>query len=287
MANADLHLHTTFSDGSADAEAIIEEALKFGLKAIAITEHDNTASYPVAVKAAEGKDIEVIPAIEINTVWPEGDCEIHVLGFYIDTEHPALQKVMEKHQHARHQQMADFAENLSKKTGVSITYDEIKEQAGHCVSLGRPHVAKTLIEKGCAYSINDAFRRFLSRSSSTYAKKPTVSPAQAVEAIADSGGIAVIAHPGDTKGIEELTVELIDYGLRGLEAYHRSHSPGLISYYCTLAEQYNLIVTGGTDYHGEVNGYQGALSRLHTPDWVLEELHKEHQRCQKAKFKLS
>ncbi len=285
--NADLHLHSTFSDGNSQAEALIEEAISFGLKAIAITDHDNAASYNVALKAAEGTDIEIIPGIEINTVWDEEDCELHVLGFYIDREHPALQKVMTQHQEARHQHMQDFAKALRKQAGFDITYEEIKERAGHCVSLGRPHIANVLVEKGKVSSINEAFNKYLNRKAKTYARKQTVSPHEAVEAIADSGGIPVIAHPGDTPNIEKLTVELMDYGLRGLEAYHRSHTPGVIAYYCTLAEQYGLIVTGGTDYHGKVDGYQQALGRLHTPHWVLDELRNEHQRSRKAKFKLS
>jgi len=287
MANADLHLHTTFSDGNSEAEDLINEAVNFGLKAIAITDHDNTASYPHAVKAAQDKDIEVIPGIEINTVWEEGDVEIHVLGFYIDRDHPLLVKVMNQHQQARHKHMADFATKLRQQAGIDISYEEIQEKAGHCVSLGRPHIANLLVAKGKVASINEAFNKYLNRKSETYVRKKTASPHEAVEAIYESGGIPVIAHPGETPRIEELVVELIDYGLRGLEAYHRSHTPGIIAYHCTLAEQYDLIVTGGTDYHGTADGYQGALSRLHTPDWVLDELRKERDRRQQVKFKVS
>ncbi len=283
----DLHLHTTYSDGASETEDLVREALAFKLQAMAITDHDNTQSYAIALEAAKGTDLEIIPGIEINTVWAERETEVHVLGYYIDTDNKALQKVIKKHQEARVEQIREIAGLLQGQGGLAITFEDIQAQSRDLGSLGRPHIAQTIVEKEGAATISEAFSKYLKRNSSTYVRRSTVSPHEAAEAISESGGIPVIAHPGDMEHIEQLVVEMMDYGLRGLEAYHRSHFPATIEFHCGLAEKYGLIVTGGTDYHGMADSYQNALSRLHTPDYVYAELKKEHQQRHKASFKVS
>lgn len=282
----DLHLHTTFSDGVSEAEDLIREAISFGLEAIAITDHDNTQSYNIACKEAAGSALDVIPGIEINTVWEEHQQEVHILGYYIDMQEKNLRAVIEQHRAARYEQIEELAKRLQDK-GIDITYEEILAQSRENGSLGRPHVARALLNKGKVSTISDAFNQYLTRKADVYVKRNTVSPHEAVEAIYECGGIPVIAHPGEMEHVETLVEELLDYGLRGLEAYHKSHRPAIIEYHCTLAERYNLIVTGGTDYHGQADGYQKALQKLCTPDYVYSNLKKEHQRRQQASFKVS
>jgi predicted metal-dependent phosphoesterase TrpH len=281
----DLHMHTVFSDGSVLPEDLVQLALDNKLEAIAITDHDTTQSLPFAQKAAEGKPLEIIPGIEVNTVWKEK--EIHILGYYIDPDDSNLQSVIQAHRDSRVVQIQEMAQKLKAKAKLNISYEDIIRQASSTGTIGRPHVAKAIVEKGGAANISQAFSKFLNPKSETYVRRKTVPPHEAVEAIYESGGIAVIAHPGDMEIVEELAEELMNYGLRGLEAYHRSHSPALIEFHCTLAEKLGLIVTGGTDFHGTVDAYGKALERVHMPPAVYRELHAERKRLQMSSFKAS
>ncbi|MBK8189544.1 MAG: PHP domain-containing protein [Vampirovibrionales bacterium] len=283
----DLHLHTTLSDGTSSAEEIIREAIAFGLEAMAITDHDTMASLAPARAAAEGASLTLIPGIEINTVWQEGDCEVHVLGYYLDPTHAPLLALLERHRLARLTQIERMTDRIRAQTGSALAFEDVLGMASPQGCLGRPHLAKALTAAGIAPTISEAFQRYLNRRSPTYVPRQTASPHEAVEAISEAGGIAVVAHPGDLQGLDALTVELMDCGLAGLEAYHRSHRPATIEYLCSLAEQYGLIVTGGTDFHGEAVHYQSALSRLVTPSYVYDELQNEQARRQKAGFKVS
>jgi predicted metal-dependent phosphoesterase TrpH len=281
----DLHMHTVFSDGSVMPEDLVQLALDNKLEAIAITDHDTTQSLAYAQKAVEGHDLEIIPGIEINTVWKEK--EVHILGYYINPEDTTLQEVIQAHRDSRVVQMQEMAQKLRSKARLNICFEDIVGQASDNGTIGRPHVAKAIVEKGGASTISQAFSKFLNPKAETYVRRKTVPPHEAVEAIYESGGIAVIAHPGDMEIVEELAEDLMNYGLRGLEAYHRSHSPALIEFHCTLAEKLGLIVTGGTDFHGTIEAYSKALERLHMPPAVYLELHAERKRLQMSAFKAS
>jgi predicted metal-dependent phosphoesterase TrpH len=286
----DLHMHTVYSDGSVLPEDLVKLALENKLEAIAITDHDTTESLELARKAVaenaeDGQVLELIPGIEINTVWKEK--EIHILGYYIDPEDETLQELINRHRESRMVQIREMAQRLKVKAGLDIRFEDITRHASTEGTLGRPHVAKAIVEKGGAPNISQAFSRYLNPRCETYVRRKTVPPHEAVEAIYESGGIAVIAHPGDLEMIEELAKELMNYGLRGLEAYHRSHSPALIEFHCSLAEKLGLIVTGGTDFHGTVDAYRKSLERLHMPPSVYRELHAERRRLKLSAFKAS
>jgi predicted metal-dependent phosphoesterase TrpH len=281
----DLHMHTLFSDGSVRPEDLVQLAVDNNLEAIAITDHDTTESLKHAQKAAEGLALEIIPGIEVNTVWKEK--EIHILGYYINPEDPTLQAVIENHRNSRVVQIQEMAQKLKAKARLNICFEDIVKEASDIGTIGRPHVARAIIAKGGAATISQAFNKFLNPRCETYVRRKTVSPHEAVEAIHESGGIAVIAHPGDLEIIEELAEDLMNYGLRGLEAYHRSHSPALIEFHCSLAEKLGLIVTGGTDFHGTVDLYKKSLDRLHMPPAVYRELRAERKRRQLSAFKAS
>ena len=281
----DLHMHTTFSDGSISPEELVAMAVENGIKAVAITDHDNTMSYEAAVEAAKGHDLEIIPGIEINTHY-EGH-EVHVLGYYIDRNNEYLKEVCAEHNCQRHVQIKELVQKVEKVSKTSFKFEDVASFSREGGTIGRPHVAKALVKKGVAGNISEAFRKFLVPSAQTYVERHTVTPHEAVEAITDAGGLAVIAHPGDMPIIEELTKDLMNYGLAGLEAYHRSHSPAIIEFHCSLAERLGLIVTGGTDFHGEAQYYSNALKQLHVPDWVYDQLKAERDRRQQASVKAS
>ncbi|MGE0200940.1 MAG: PHP domain-containing protein [Candidatus Melainabacteria bacterium] len=281
----DLHMHTVYSDGTCTPAELVTAACEQGVQAMAITDHDNVESLRHAQEAARETTLELIPGIEINTVWQER--EVHVLGYYIDPAHDLLTEVMDQHRQWRVVQMQDMAVKMRKHNRLDITFEDIASRGSAEGVLGRPHVAKTLVDKGVVSTISDAFNRYLRPSCPTYVRRQTVPPHDAVEAIYESGGIPVIAHPGDMEGIEGLATELIDYGLRGLEAYHRSHSPALIEFHCSLAEKLDLIVTGGTDFHGAPEAYPRALERLHMPIHIYDVLQDERRGRQLSLFKAS
>lgn len=281
----DLHMHTVYSDGASEPEALIQALAAQNLEAFAVTDHDNTESLPVVRQAAEGTGMTVIPGIEINTYWK--DREVHVLGYFIDPEDDYLQEVIDAHRNHRVDQMKGFAQKLKKLARLDISYDDIAARAMSVGVMGRPHVAQVIMDKGGAANIGEAFSKYLSKDSPTYVRRETVTPHEAVEAIYESGGIPVIAHPKDMEGIEALAKDLMNYGLRGLEAYHRGHSPAHIEFHCTLAEKLGLIVTGGTDFHGLPEVYEKSLQRLCMPDTVYADLQKERDHRAQSMFKAS
>ena len=283
----DLHLHSSYSDGSLMPEEIIDAAIGIGLDAIAITDHDNVLSYDFAVAQANlraqetGKSvIEIVPGVEINTLWE--DYEVHILGYYMDMKSKPLLDLLAYQQHARAEQTVQILDKLWKVAKIKVNFEDIKSQVMPGGSIGRPHIAKAITNAGGTKNVIDAYSKYINDSSPTYVKRKTVSPHEAVETIYEAGGIAVIAHPCDLEVAEELIKDLMNYGLRGIEAYHRKHSPAMVEYYSSLAEKYELIVTGGSDCHGPKANKQLLMGKTLIPDWVLGELKKENSRIKIA-----
>jgi 3',5'-nucleoside bisphosphate phosphatase len=269
-ALADFHMHTVFSDGSSEPEALLEAVAAAGVKTVAVTDHDTVAGYARLTPTAERLGLTLIPSIEINTHW--GDEDLHVLGYYINPEASYIAEVMQEHQLARRGQIKAMVEKIAKLTNIAVSPDEVEAFSHPDGSLGRPHVAKLLFEKKAVRTISEAFTKYLRSNCATYVKRHTVSPHEAVEAIYDSGGIPVIAHPGLCNGIETLIPELVAYGLCGLEAYHKSHTPPIITYFCGLAEEHDLLITGGTDFHGLPEQYANSHAKLVMPASTADKL---------------
>lgn len=268
----DLHMHTVYSDGASEPEQLAKAVISTGLKAFAVTDHDTTASFDRLAAAVQEADIALIPGIEINTHYNQK--EIHVLGYFIDRENDMIREVIDIHRKARVQQAEAVIQKLRRVARVNVTFEDVQRQAHKDGCIGRPHIAKAIVQKGGAGNISEAFKKYLNYQSPTYLGRKTVTPHEAVEAIYESGGIPVIAHPGETPGIEDLTEELMGYGLMGLEAYHKSHSHLLMKFYSDLAKRLGLIVTGGTDYHGLPEKYPMVLNRLMMPLSVKDNLYK-------------
>jgi 3',5'-nucleoside bisphosphate phosphatase len=170
----DLHMHTTFSDGSISPEELVAMAVENGVKVIAITDHDNTLSYEAATEAAKGHDLELIPGIEINTHY-EGH-EVHVLGYYIDMNNEYLQEVCQEHNCQRHVQIKELAQKITKESKASLKFEDIESFSREGGTIGRPHVAKALVKKGIVGNVSEAFRKYLVPNSPTYVKRHTVTP---------------------------------------------------------------------------------------------------------------
>jgi 3',5'-nucleoside bisphosphate phosphatase len=248
---ADLHLHTTASDGTLSPSAIVARAKEQGFSAIAITDHDTTAGLEEALAAGEKLNIEVIPGIELSTL--EGNREIHLLGYYLDPENAELQLMLEKMIATRQNRSALMVEKLNS-LGYNITISRVYEIAG-TEFIGRPHIARALLEKGFIDGISEAFTEdFIGRGGRAYIERFKLTPSEGIAILLKAKAIPVLAHPGflgqGPPLLEDEILLLINIGLYGIEVYYSKHTPDQEEYYKQLAQKHNLLITGGSDCHG-------------------------------------
>ncbi len=277
----DLHIHTTYSDGTFSPEMVVDTAVECGLDVIALTDHDNILSHKVANDYVKKNNIniEIIPGVEINTIYK--GYEVHILGYFMDTNNADFQNLMKSQQEARVRQTNEIIELLNKKAGIRIKFEDIKSLVAEGGSIGRPHIARAITNAGGVNNVMEAYAKYIDDSSNVYVQRKTVSPHDACEIIYDAGGIPVFAHPIDVEISDELAKDLTSYGLRGIEAYHRKHSPAMIEHYSSLAERYGLIITGGSDFHApSVNHGSILMGKNFVPSWVYDELIKEKRRLE-------
>ncbi len=285
MKKADFHVHTNYSDGVFTPEKIVDTALDAGLEAVALTDHDNILAYDIAqnyLKTTGKEDqLEIIQGVEINTLYK--NYEVHILGYFMNTNNEDFQNLLKTQQQARINQTLEIIDLLDKKEGIKISFDSIKAQVAEGGSIGRPHIAKAITSAGGTSSVIEAYSKYINDNSPVYVQRKTVSPQDAVEIIYDAGGVPVIAHPHDIDIAETLIKDLMTYGLRGIEAYHRKHSPAVVEYFSSMAEKYGLIVTGGSDFHAPslLNG-QILLGKHFIPEWIYDKLIQEKKRLDMA-----
>ncbi|MBR1424021.1 PHP domain-containing protein [bacterium] len=280
----DLHIHTFFSDGVFSPEKIVDTAIEVGLEAIAITDHDNVLAYDFAKNYIQKNNlkIELIRGIEVNTLYDNH--EVHILGYFMDTNNSDFIELIKNQQQARVKQTKEILTLLNKKEGIKIKFEDIKKLVAPGGSIGRPHIARAITSAGGTTNVMEAYSKYIHIDSPVYVQRKTVSPHDAVEIIYDAGGIPVIAHPHDLENVAEgLIKDLMSYGLRGIEAYHRKHSPAMVEYFSTMAENLGLVVTGGSDFHAPntMNG-QIILGKNFVPEWVYEKLVNEKKRIDMA-----
>ena len=251
MGYVDLHLHTTASDGVLSPAEVVRYAKSKGLQAIAITDHDTVEGCEEALSEGEKIGFEVIPGIEISAEYSPGS--MHILGFFLDIHHPLLNERLEYLQKARAERNPKMVAKLNQ-LGINITYEEVLRASGGG-QVGRPHFANVLMEKRVVKSFQEAFDRFLKKGAPAYVDKFRFTSKEALHFIHEARGVAVLAHP-NTLGVsrsselEKVIVQLVDEGLRGIEVYYPEHSSAEVAQYKSLADRFNLLSTGGTDYHG-------------------------------------
>lgn len=253
----DLHVHTTASDGMLTPEELVMLSIKRGLEVIAIADHDTTEGIPPALKAAEGTSLTVIPAIEISSDIPYA--EVHIIGYFIDYLDQHLQQTLARLRNSR----VDRAQRMVAKLaelGMPIEWQRVLEIAGSG-SIGRPHVAQALYEKGYVSSPAEAFAKYIGRNGPAYVERYKLTPTEAIRLVIDAKGLAALAHPiivaGPTVGpteqqldLESLLPGLVQAGLAAIEAYYAGYAPAVEQYLLDLAARFNLVPTGGSDYHG-------------------------------------
>ncbi|MFW5996273.1 MAG: PHP domain-containing protein [Halanaerobiaceae bacterium] len=268
----DLHLHSIYSDGSLTPQELIALAVEKGLSAVAITDHDTVEGTAEALEAGKEAGIEVIPAIEFSTF--SGEAEIHILGYFIDFRSDELLSTVEKIFAARVARAKKMVKKL-QEMDIEISYKQVKKLAGDNY-VGRPHIARALVEQGYVKEIGDAFTaEYIGNDGRAYVDKYRIIPEEAIDLIRKAGGISVLAHPVFVNHGSPLKYEEIkrfrDSGLEGLEVYHSRHNDEAVDYYKRVAEELGLLITGGSDYHGD-NSPDIELGDILLPDRYITRL---------------
>ncbi|MCX7875814.1 MAG: PHP domain-containing protein [Melioribacteraceae bacterium] len=243
-SKVDLHTHTNLSDGAFTPCELIELAYKNGIQALSITDHDSINAYDEIFECANDYKIELIPGVEISTDLE--DKEIHLLGLFINLESDELKKYLNFFREERFHRAKRIINKL-KNLGISISIDEVLDNSQNS-AIGRPHIAYTMIEKGYVKNYQEAFERYLGDYSPAYERKIHVSVQSALKLISEAGGLSFVAHPGYMK--ENILQKLIEYGIDGIEVVHPSHNENQIQFYRGIVNQYCLLETGGSDFHG-------------------------------------
>ncbi|SDW59173.1 PHP domain-containing protein [Paenibacillus sp. CF384] len=273
-SRADLHTHTTASDGMQRPADNVEMAKTRGLGAIAITDHDTVEGLAEALEAGARLGITVVPGVEISTVADGRD--IHILGYYINWDTPEWKMKLASLGDTRDQRNHMIIAKLCD-LGLPITMEEVMDaaraQGKDSGSIGRPHIAAVLVDKAYVSSMQEAFDRYLAEDGAAYVNPPRLHPFEALEWIREAGGTSVIAHPGIYDN-DVLVESIIKQGAKGIEVYHPDHSAEDEERYLMLATRYNLIVTGGSDFHGERHGvvFHGEMGSKTAPMDVLSQL---------------
>ncbi len=242
---ADLHVHTIYSDSTFSPHEVISTASKVSLACIAITDHDAVGGVEEAIDYGKKVGIEVIPGVELTAEY--NDTEIHILGYFIDYKSSWF---LEKLQHLRETRRKRFLQMVEKLKKFNISLDAEKIIRGNLsASIGRLHLAQELYRKGYVSSIKEAFRVYIGEGRPCYVKKERLSPQEAITMIRKLGGISVVAHPY-LMGDDNVIPVLVKEGIEGIEVYHSEHPLSAQIRYMSMAQNYNLLITGGSDCHG-------------------------------------
>jgi len=244
----DLHIHTTASDGRLSPLEVVRQAELAGLSHISITDHDTVAAYTDLESAGYFKksaNLSIIPGIEFSTDLPQR--EVHILGYGIDVHNAKLRDQLEVIRADRFERSRLIVDKLNE-LGYLIDYNKVMDIAGQAQSVGRPHIAKALIEDGYFKTIPEVFEQVLSNDSPAYVPHFKLTPEQVIRLIEQAGGSAILAHPG-LIGDDNLVIDLIKAGIHGLEVYHPEHDQVTSDKYLAIANKYNLKITGGSDFH--------------------------------------
>ena len=259
MVQADLHLHTTFSDGRLTPTQLVELCADRGIRYAAVTDHDSTEGIGEALEAARRfRDLEIIVGVELST--DVQDSEIHLLGYFVDHEDDELQGTLSTFRDGREGRARKMVERLDEM-GLPVPWERVEELSGGG-AIGRPHIAQAMVEAGYIEYPKDAFDRYLGRNGPAYVERARLTPAEAVRMVVSNGAVPVMAHPTfsvprmDDEGVAELRrilVELRGEGLAGMEVYYGVYEPDTVALLKSMADELGLIACGGSDYHASGN----------------------------------
>jgi predicted metal-dependent phosphoesterase TrpH len=262
----DLHLHTTASDGRSTPRELVERAAAAGITVMAVTDHDTMTALPDVQACASEDGIEAIPGIEITAV--DDGRDVHVLGYFLDPSEPALNQFLSAQRATRVARVHTIAARLAElgaPIDLQALLDEAERNPGR--SIGRPQVARALLEAGHVTNMQEAFDRFLASGAPAFVTRPGSPPEVVAGIIHRAGGLASLAHPGRTR-IDARIPDLAAAGLDALEVYHSDHSASVVERYRQLASSLGLLMTGGSDFHGDpARGIEPGASTVPMPEW--------------------
>jgi 3',5'-nucleoside bisphosphate phosphatase len=258
----DLHMHTTASDGRSTPSQLVAEAAAKGITTMAVADHDTTAAWDEVSAAAEVAGVVCVPGIEITAVADGKD--VHMLGYFFDRNAPELVTFLEQQRIDRKRRVHDIGERLAR-LGVPVDLESALASGQlRGKALGRPVVAAALVQAGHVADIKEAFDRFLAEGQAAFIERVGIAPVEVVALVARAGGVCSMAHPGKTRK-DQLIPDLVDAGLPAIEVYHPDHDEAETARYRQMAEAFNLIPTGGSDYHGPESGRDQALGLVRLP----------------------
>lgn len=276
MIDYDLHIHTNFSDGVLTPQQVLEVAALKKLKGISITDHDTVDAIKICENLSHTYGIDFIPGVELSTEYKGS--EIHMLGYYIDYNNNELLEVLNVLQSQRFDRLNKMIDKINK-LGYEISLVDVLELAGSDYnSLGRPHLARTLIKKGYFESMPEVFNKLLGAGMPGYVERFKFNVEDAIKTIKKFGGVPVLAHPGLIRNIdyklEVLIDELVTYGLEGIEVYHTDQTNETSSFLTKMAYKHNLVITGGSDYHAPSPSRQLSIGSKGVLNFEVEKLKK-------------
>lgn len=278
MASAkyvDMHVHTRVSDGIVSPREVVERAFRAGLAGLAIADHDSVDGIQDAIWTGNKLGVEIIPAVELSS--GINNHEFHVLGYYVDWQDSWFREKLSKLQDIRRERGKEIIKKLHK-LGIDVSYNVIIALDGGV--LGRPHIAAAMIRQGHVRTMEEAFDKYLGIGKPAYVAKYPLTPAQAIKLIRKVGGLSVIAHPKFARA-DHMIPELVEAGLKGIEAYHSAHSAEDTKHYVQLARKYDLLVAGGSDFHGTEDV---AIGSIRMPYSFVEKIKEELVTTKRWKF---
>ena len=264
----DLHLHTTASDGLCDPAALVDLAWRAGIRTLSVTDHDTIAGLAEVEAAAAASGISFVPGIEITAVHDGRD--VHVLGYFIDPEDEALGSFLEKQRADRVRRLTAIADRLAE-LGKPVDRSGLTAPRRRGSSLGRPVIARALVRAGHVADVRQAFDQLIGQGKPAFIARSGACPADVIGIINRAGGVASLAHPGLLRR-DDLIPDMIDAGLTAVEAFHSEHDSWATEHYLALAARHGILVSGGSDYHGERERRRSAFGSIGLPHECFEKL---------------
>ncbi len=274
----DLHSHSTASDGKLRPSEVVYLAARLGIGTLGLTDHDTTDGIAEAQQAGRDHGVQVIAGVEINSEGEHGDA--HILGYLLDPCEPLLQEQLLAIRDARVGRAKGMLKKLAAM-GMPIEWTRVLAMAGDASSIARPHIARAMVEAGYVASVQEAFDKYIDTKGPAYVNRLRLTMAEAVGAIHKAGGVAVFGHPALSR-LVHLIPQLVEAGLDGVEVYYPKHTPEQRAELLDLAERYNLVVTGGSDFHSLDDPSHAPLGSVDVPESVVENLFARHRALKKA-----
>ena len=267
----DLHSHTDFSDGTLTPTELVRLAVQKGIRYFAITDHDTLAGLDEAyAEARKHLNLTLIPGVELSAHTPES--EMHIIGLFVNRTDPTLLTKLQQLSDSRQTTMRRTVEELDR-IGISLDFNRVVEIAGRG-NMGRPHVARAMLEQGYVSNFREAFDKYLAFGKPGYVQRPGMSPEEALSLVHAAGGVSVLAHPRTVAHLEKALPLMVDARLSGIEVYAEKYREEHHNLYTTLAEKYNLIVGGGSDYHAGGNRNEVRIGISGPPSGTTQKLYQ-------------